>query len=493
MGRVLTNNVSLSYAVEQTLGVLPGSPVWKLLEPNEINTFGSTVTTVARSPISKNRQRRKGVVTDLDSAVEFTADLTADHFIDFAECFLFASFNGPLVFAPTAVTSGGSSGYTVPASGDLVANELVFAAGFTNSGNNGLKLVATGSTTTNIRVDGLTAEASPPANVAVDVCGVRGAVGDIEIDVNGNIISTVLDFTTLSLTAGQTLWVGGVETVNSFAVAGNRGYVRIVSVATNLITIDKTTQAFSIDDGATKLIDLYFGRFGRNVTTDDGDYLEQSLQFEGEYPNLETPGPGDEYEYAKGNYCNQMTFDLPLTDKAGLTFGFVGTDTEPPTTTRATDADTPLLPLKTAPFGTASDIARLRITEVDETGLTTDFKSLSLVMNNNASPEKVLGTLGAKYVNTGNFEVDIEAQLVFTEGAVVTAIRSNTTVTMDFAVRNADDGAIHIDIPSMTLGEGDREFPVNESVLINTTGMAFQDTILGTSIGVSILPYVPAS
>ena len=45
-----------------------------------------------------------------------------------------------------------------------------------------------------------------------------------------------------------------------------------------------------------------------------------------------------------------------------------------------------------------------------------------------------------------------------------------------------------VDIPSMTLGGGDREFPVNESVLINTTAQAFGDPVLNTSIGISIIP-----
>ena len=43
----------------------------------------------------------------------------------------------------------------------------------------------------------------------------------------------------------------------------------------------------------------------------------------------------------------------------------------------------------------------------------------------------------------------------------------------------------------MTLGGGDKEFPVNESVLLNLTGQAFGDTTLGTSIGISLFPIVP--
>ena len=144
-------------------------------------------------------------------------------------------------------------------------------------------------------------------------------------------------------------------------------------------------------------------------------------------------------------------------------------------------------PVQVAAFNTSADIVRLRITEVDEDGLTTDFKSVTLTLNNNVSPEKVVGQLGARFMNAGNFEVDLETQLVFTDGVVVDKIRDNETVTLDFILKN-EDGVIAVDIPSMALGGGDREYPVGESVLINTTGQAFQDSDLETSLGVSLIP-----
>lgn len=498
MARTLTNNFSLAYAIEQSLGVLPGSPSWKLLEPNAISTFGATITTVARSPISKSRQRRKGTVVDLDSAAEFDVDLTMEHFLDFIEGFCFSSFVGGEHTVPTAVTGGATDEYTIPAiSSALAQNTLVYARGFTNSANNGLKLVDSGATTTTIPVTtDLTDEAAIPAtqNVSVDVCGYRTAAGDLDVDVTAGVVTlttTTLDLTTLGLTAGQGIWVGGDAAINQFSNSENSGFARVVSVTTNAMVIDKTGQTWVTEANTTQEVDIYFGRFVRNVSVDDSDYLEQSIQIEGAYQDLGGTGT-DEYEYAKGNYCNQISFDLPLTDKAGLTAAFIGTDTDVPSTTRATNADSPLQPVQTAAFNTSADIARLRITETDETGLTTDFKSLSVTINNNVGPEKVLGQLGAKFMNAGNFEIDIEAQLLFTDSDVVTAIRNNTTVTMDFSLRN-DDGAILVDIPSMTLGGGDKEFTANESIKINTTAMSFGDATLGTSLGVSVFPYVPAS
>ncbi|MHA1859163.1 MAG: phage tail tube protein [Candidatus Thorarchaeota archaeon] len=496
MSRVLTNNVALAYTIESSVGV--AGTQWKLIEPNTINSFGPELSTVSRNPISKDRQRKKGTITDLDSAAEFDADLTMDHFLDFSEGFVFANYNGPIKFGPqetdtvTAVT--GADSFTVDANGDLAEFTLVHAKGFTNAANNGLHVVDTGSAGTNLVVTTtLTAEASPPLEATVETTGYRTEAGDLDVTESAGVVTlttTLLDFTTLDLTVGQAIWVGGDLAINGFLTAENAGFGRIVSIATNALVIDKTNGSWATEVNAAQLVDLYFGKFLRNVTVDDADFLERSFQFEGTYTDLESVGV-DAYEYSKGNYCNEWSIELPLTEKATCTFGFVGTDTEPATTVRKTGADTPLEPKQVVAFNTTSDISRLRITEVDETGLTTYFKNVTLTINNNVSPEKVIGLLGAAFMNTGNLEIDFESTVLFTNKEVTAAIRANTTVTLDFSLRN-DDGGLFFDIPACTIGGGDKEFPENESVTINTPIMAFKDPTLGTSIGISLFGYLPA-
>lgn len=494
MGRSLTNNFSIQYAIEETIGVLPAQPDWKLLEPNAINTFGATITTVPRSPISKDRQRRKGAVTDLDSAVEFDADLTLDSFIDFIEGFCFANFSGPIATAPTATST---SAYTVPAMDAAVdVGTLLVARGFLNADNNGLKIADAAGTTTSVPVvETLIAETpASTRNCTLEVAGFRFAAGDAEIDVDGNIITTLKDMTEFGLVAGQAVHIGGEVAANRFALAANYSYARAVVITAHKITLDKKLTTFAIDDGATKEVDILFGRFCKNVSVDDGNFVEKSFHFEGAYQGLGDTSADDEYEYAKGNFCNTVGFDLPLTDKAAVGFAFIGTDTDPIVEEgdRAQNADTPRIPVQTTAFNTSADIARLRITELDETGLTTDFKSITLNINNNVTPEKVLGLLGAKYMNTGNFEIDFESQLLFTDKRVVAAIRANETLTLDFSLKN-DNGAIFVDIPALTLGGGDREYPVNESILVNTTAQAFGDPLFNASLQVSLFPYPPAA
>lgn len=493
-GRVLTNTTSLAYAIESSLGVLPGSPIWKLLEPNSYGNFGAQITTVPRAPITKTRQRRKGIVTDLNSPVDFEHDITLESSYDFIEGFCFSTFSSVLhLDRPTnnvAITSSGFT-YTAITGSTVPQNSLVFARGWSTSTNNGLKVVTSGSTTSLVAVTGLTAETpSATQNATMDVCGFRGAVGDLQIDSSGNLISTVLDFTTLKLSVGQSIWIGGSLAANQFANAANTGFARVNVIATNKLTLSKRTGTFATDTGATKQVDILFGRFVKNVSIDDAKYLERSFQFELAYPNLSATPGATQYEYAKGNECNTLAFNLPLTNKATFNLGFVGTDTVTPSDTRATGASAPVVPVQTVGFGTSSDIARLRIQQVDETGLSTYFKSAKLTLNNNASPEKALANLGAVFINTGLFQADLEFELIFTDSGVVSAVRNNTTLGIDFALRNQDGGML-VDLPSLTLTGAQRSFPINQTVLVKATSLSFIDPTFGTSIGVTMFPFLP--
>lgn len=505
MSRVLTNNMGLSYAIESAIGVLPGSPIWHVLEPNTIGTYGATITTVARSPISRNRQRRKGTVTDLDSAVDWEGDLTLNHITDFAEGFVFAvAVNQDLNFVGG---DGTATGYTVAslitaqvdklhfnATGNT---SLIFARGYAVAANNGLNPLDSQPVATDTELTTANAVTeTAPINASVDIAGIRAETGDLDIAIASGVATITsgnggaaenIDFTTLGLTAGQFIHVGGLLVANQFSAGA--GYGRVLSIAAGVLTLDKLDATLVADPGTGDTVDLLFGRFIRNVPTDSAEFLERSFQYELSFADLEAVGV-DRYEYAKGNFVDTLALNIPLADKATISVGTIGTDAEPPTTTRATNAAVPLEPARSGAFNTTSDCTRLRIAEIDESGIYTDFKSLTVTFANNVSPEKILCNLGAKFMNFGNFEVSIEAQLIFSDYRVASAVRENRTVSMDFGLKN-DDGALFIDIPAMTLGGGDREFPVNETVLINTTGEAFADPTLNTSIGLSLFPIVP--
>lgn len=504
MGRVLTNNLAFAYAAESTPGTLPGSPTWKSLEPNRLTKFGADVKTKARRPIGTGRGTKKGAPIDLDSSVEFESDITVDAIEDFIEAFMFSSaVNAEMVITPSAVTG---TEYTIPAASSTIAGKLqygatapqslIYAHGFSTAGNNGLKVLTadTGTTDTTVTCSGLTAEASPPSNARIELAGIRGDTSDLSITVSGTTASitsgngggTAMNFTTLGLTVGQFIHVGGLTTTNQFA--NGKGYGRITAIAAGTLSLDKIN-GLATDTGSTKKIDLLFGRFIRDVNAQHANYIERTYTFELTSVNLDNPS-GDLYEYANGNYANQVQFVLPVADLATMNLAFVGLDTPVPTDTRKTGASTPIATDRTTAFATATNIGFITTDAIPDGAVI--FKNLTLTINNNVSPEKALGTLGAVFVNAGVFEVKFEGTAVFTDQNIIAAIRNNTTLTFHTILVN-ENGAVAVDMPSLTLGGGARDYPENQSVTVGMTGEVFDDDTFGFKTSVSLFPTVPTA
>jgi len=524
MARSGTNNFGLRYGIESTLGTKPTSG-WRLLEPNNPSAFGATITTVERRPISPDRGRKKGTVVNLESSVEYEGDLTLDAFDDFAEGFVFAEYaNKEFVLKASSGTVpppvASATTWTVDSLSTLMGTKLQFTAlgpwplvygkGYTNSANNGLHQITVdpAATDTTLTTDSTLVTETPSTNASLQVAGVRCAIGDLAFTISGSTATLVsaadiTDWSTLGLFPGQYIHIGsdddagGRQNMFDDGAAGDvYGYARITSISGATLNLDKIDTKLSTTDASNAtLVDILFGRFLRNVpvtaAADDSEFLERSYSFEGAYADLGGAGT-DEYEYAVGNFANELVLNLPLTEKATATWGFIGTNTEDVTASRATGPSSAVSPLRTEAINTSSGIASLT-TDVVSAASDVCFKSLTLTLANNISPENCLGTLGATFINSGLFEVNLEGQMLFTNKEITNAVKNNTTVTFAAVLKNGD-GAIAIDIPSMTFGDGSREFPVDASILVNITGTAFNDptgTIPDVSLGVSLFAKVP--
>lgn len=522
MGRVSTNAVSLRATIETSVGVLPGTPQWFALEFDNIAAYGAQITTVARRPIGLTRGRQKGTVVDLDSSVEFETDLTVDAFRRFAEGFFFSEFanlefdlrSGVGTLPPPAT----GTGFTIDSASALLAGKmvhnaglptsLVYGAGYALGANNGIKLLTAdvAATDTLVTVAGTVAE-TPPTNASLQVCGLRtdDVTVTVAADGTGTLVSAadITDWTIYGLFPGMNLHVGGANATLNVANAPTIsatavwGFLRIESMSGATLNFSKADEGGVLAAGAGaspggETIDFMFGSWVRDVETtanaDDNRFLERTYQFEVGFPGLGAGGVA-EYEYAIGNFGNEFTFNLPLTDKATCTFGFIGTNSDPITPTRKIGASTAVAPLRKVAFSSSVDLA---VISTDLLSSVSDvcFKSLTLTWLNNVSPEKCLGTLGARFVNAGLFEFNIDGQMAFTNKSIVNAIRSNTTVTFATTVRN-ENGAIALDIPEMTLGGGGREFPVDQTVLVNITGESFTSAQFGHNAAATIFPVVP--
>lgn len=449
--------------------------VWTYMEPNEISSWGASLETVARQPLSMDRSARKGTITSLSAEMGFTADQTVDMLAYFCDALVFAVWKGnnPYPVEASAVTT---SGYTVASGGTaFTAGMLVYATGFSVPANNGLKVVASGSTGTNIAVTGLTADTS---NGRVYAAGRQFATGSFTMNATGNLVSADddVDFTTLNLTPGQMIGFSGLS-------AAVDGTARVREITADTLTLDRHSgvPAAVTPAGA---VNMYIGSFTRNVSMDDPDYLCVPMTGEAFYNS--NPAA---YEYGRGMLVNQIAFNNSLEDKTTMEITFIAEDVEPMRDTRLpgvwVDQE------RTEAFNTSTDFTDLRLfIEGDASGNTSFFKDTTLTVNNNLSGETVLGRLGAEFINLGNFEVTLESEVVLTDPRVAAAIRNNTTCGLLYTQEN-NDGAITVDLPTITLGDGAKNIAANEKVKLTTTGTAYRDPEFGYVVGFTLFPYLP--
>lgn len=522
MGYVQTNNTVLAETTEASIGVLPVTPQWQVADRTEIGAFGAEITTTILRPVGLSRGRSKGVPTDQDSSVEYTNNLTIGGLERLAEMFFFAEYAN-LEFklrsgggtAPPVPTAGA---YTIDSASALLAGKmqavagvvtLVYGLGYNNAENNGVKdLVADvtpGATT--VVVAGLVDEPSPPANADLQVAGFRttDVVLTVNADGTGTLVSAAaVTWDTLGVFPGMYLHVGGTDDNKVLANAPTVGAVdtwgtiRVTSTSGLTLNFDKADPVTMAPNVGTspggETIDILYGRWARDVPTtadsDDDRYLERTKQFEIAYPNLGTAGATN-YEYANGNFGDTLTMSFPLTDVATLVAGFIGTASDPIGATRKPEAENAIAPLRTKGFATASSLKSIT-TDVVSSFSDVCFKSIDVNMLNNVSPEKCLGTFGATFVNAGLFEFDFDGQMAFTSPDIVNAVRDNRTVTFAVVARN-EDGMIAVDIPELTLSGGDREFPLDETVLVNLTGNSFTSDQFGFNASMTLFPVVPLS
>src|SRR6185503_3684921 len=143
-----SNLTSVRYAIETTQGTLPGTPTWKLTEPNTEPRIGAQLETVERSFIVDDRMSRKGSIVDIDPTVQLEQDFTNDNHMELMQSFMCASLRGKGQHAAiTGVIAVDDTFAAASGLGIFAANDLVFAAGFTNAANNGLHLVTSATGT----------------------------------------------------------------------------------------------------------------------------------------------------------------------------------------------------------------------------------------------------------------------------------------------------------------------------------------------------------
>lgn len=503
MAEVNSEGVNIAAVVEATQGASPPPTTgWLNLEADAIGDPGPEYKKMARNPFTITRQLRRPFISGLDCALSLDMDAIKDHIDFFGEAMFKSVYKhsggtGQSLYRPTGVTA---TGYTVAANGAIANNELVVARGFGTAGNNGLKLLAGTSTATEIKTAGLTVEASPPANAEVEIAGVQASVAaDIQLDANGDLISTALNWTTMGLNVGQWIYIPNAAEATvmgsanyAFANTVYTGFARIKTIAATKLSLERRSWVVgAADTAAGKTIRVFFTKWVRNVPRSHADELLVSHAFEVTYPRL-AAGPADAYEYLLGYMLDQVTFSMPAEGKVALSATFVGKTAQDPTTSRNTGPSTALNVVTSLAVSTSSDIKRLTVANVDETGLLTDFQDMKIVLKNNIGTEKAVGNLGNRFTPLGTFEAQTEADVYFTDPAIVTAVHDNRILRIAAAMRNTDFGML-IDVPSTGAMASKKKIEHNKLITISTGIAGFMDSTNAFTASLSVFAYLPVA
>lgn len=500
---VNAETANVAVVVETSQGADPPPTTgWYNLEPDAIGDPGPDYKKMARTPFTITRQKRRPFIAGVDCTMTLDLDLTKDHIDMFGESIMKSDWKhsggtGQSKFKIEAVVDGGGGvdSFTVPALGGLAEGMLVVSRGLGNEQNNGVWRVAAGSTGTSVKVPtgSLVADATPAANATLDVCGFQFNAGDLELDADGNLTTTTKDLTTLGLNVGQPVYIPGPDDVDPpyrFDNDDYFGFAIVDKIETNKITlVERDWEVGAPDNGGTRTVQLRFTKWVRNVARSHSDENDVTLAFEITYPGL-AAGPADAYEKLLGYKLDQATFNIPPEGKVSMQMTFVGMTAQDPDTDRWTGPSTALNPVTGLAVSTSADINRLRVADVDETGLWSDFKDLKIIFKNNITPEKAVGHMGNRFTPLGVFETDTEADVFFVTPEIVKAVSDNRILRKGTGMRNDDFGCF-IHIPSMGAMTAKKKLEHNRLVSVTSNMSGFMDGERQYTASIGVFAHLP--
>ena len=502
-----SNLSSLSIAEELTPGVLPGTPTWTLQSPNTYADFGGEFDTVARETFRDDRQRLKGRTVDLNASGGWNSDLTKDNFFDLMQGALFADVvehltTKPLNGTAIPITNVDATLDTYDAAsglGGFTLNDLIVAEDFGDGANNGIKRV-TASTATDVTVDAaLENDASPSTLSAITKIGHQFALDTVDFDATGTLpflsrASGALDWTTLGITPGDWLFVGGDTATLRFAGAANNGFGRVKTVTSTTITFDKFDTTVVTETAGTSTtgltVQIFFAHRINNATS-AASIVERSYQLE---RTLGNDGSGTQSEYITGAEIDEFTFNLVKAEKITVDIGFMGLNHETRTGTQGVKSGNRPSIIEGDMF-VHGDASRMRLALVDDTNenptaFSTFLTDLTLTVSNNLVANKAIGTIGSVALTTGIFSVSGSITAYFETIAAASSIASNASVSLDFATVHANAGLL-VDLPLITLGDGKPDLSPNEAITLPLNMDAAKDDTLNFTMSVHQFRYLP--
>lgn len=471
--------------------------IWRIKEPNSYGSFGIQTNLVARSPINASRQNLKGTIVGFDATAEYEEDITPTNLAEDLQGFLFAEARYKDRLTATAITADGFT--VVSGGGNYEAGDLVYAEGAALMANNGLRVVGAGSDADTVAVSGLTAATGQA--ITLYRVGRQFAADDLTIDASGplpRLASASVDMTTLGLSVGEFVFLGGDGAAERFAGATNRGWCRIAAIDTESLTFDKTDYTMTTDAGAGKTVRLFFGFVVKNEQADFIKTYNYCLRRR--LGRKDSASNVVQSEVVIGAVCNEMTITVPEEDKLTVNYTYMARDWEPVADDN-TIAGVTVEPVGDDAYNSTGDAVRARMAvypalsnNAAPTPLFAVLSELEFTINNNVSSNKGVTRMGSFSMTPGKFEVTGSFTAYFNDIEAVNTVKQNKDVTFDIAEYRNNKGFV-IDFPLCALSTEGVELEANEPMMISidsnmATGKKYNANMDHTML-VCFFPYLP--
>jgi hypothetical protein len=499
-----SSEIEFRFEIETAQATLPGSPIWKALNPTSIDDFGPALNVVRRETLSIGRREQKGVVVGLDATGGFSHHLElGDVIAEMIRGYFFAAYRDKDDTVTTDVDGTGNA-YQPAAGGDaFVANDLIFAKGFGDTVNNGLKVVTGAPAASNVPVTDTGLIDASTQTGTISRVGFEFGAGEVETNVAGTLpvlarVGGAKDFLDFGLVPGEWVHIGGDGAATQFATATENGWKRIKSITSTTLEFDKSENTMVADDGATKTIRLFFGRVVRDET---GTLIVRTTyQFEESLGVPDTDNPTEVQSiYGVAALPSELTLEVPTEEIVTGTFTYIMTDYETRSAATNRKAGTRPTPLSVDAVNSTNDVSRIRLSLVDATNenvvpLFAHIQEVSFSFNNNLTPNKAVRVLGNIGVSSGRFSVGAEFTAYFRDTQSVETVRNNSDMTLDAIIVKGNRG-MAIDMPLVTPSNGQPQPAVDEPItvpieLIASTGAKYDPNIDHTCI-ISFFDYLP--
>ena len=187
-------------------------------------------------------------------------------------------------------------------------------------------------------------------------------------------------------------------------------------------------------------------------------------------------------EEITGAALNEFNLSIPQADKVAADVSFVASrhrTYEEARSVAAATAGRVITPGIAPAYNTSEDVPRIRMAIVKPTQTIANraapiplfgyVTSVTLNINNNVTPDKAVGVLGAFDVGPGTFEVGGDITAYFTNNQAIASIIDNADITLDIVMLSrvgAEHKALLLDIPLIALGGGRLNVAQGESITI---------------------------